>query len=240
MCWNLEVSLGFAGIHLLAAIYVAWHRPPYSQCFLLFILFYFFMELLQALQWFIGVESYLNQSCSKTNTFLTIIAYIFIWLQPIMFVSFANKNNNRFAWYYSLHTLMIAMINLIVGFYEKATGLEMMKRNEKTNYGIYTCTYQGKDNHLVWKFAVSSFNYQPTHYDYFSIILLTFILHYNRTLQSTIAAGWMITYFVSLWNIGDVNAELTSYWCLISVFADIPIIIYTMIHAKKKNKQNID
>jgi hypothetical protein len=50
----------------------------------------------------------------------------------------------------------------------------------------------------------------------------------------------MTTFFVSLWATGGVNAELTSYWCLLSVFADIPILIYTTMHASQKTKQNID
>jgi hypothetical protein len=240
MCWSLEVSLAFASAHFLSAVYVAWHQPPNSRYFLYFISFYLVMELLQALEWFIGVDSHLNRSCSNTNTFLTIIAYILIWLQPILFASFANKHDNRFVWYFSVYTLVIALINLILGFHRKAIGLELMSTNEKTNYGEYTCTYRGEDNHLVWKFAVPSFNYQPTHYVYFSIILLTFILHYDRTLQLTIGIGWMTTFFVSLWSTGDVNAELTSYWCLLSIFADIPILIYTTIHANKKTKQNIN
>lgn len=234
MCWSLKVSLAFAGVHLLSAAYVAWHRPPHSRYFLQFMLFYFSMEILQALEWFVGVESHLNQSCSKTNTFLTVIAYLLIWLQPVMFASFSTKRDSHFVWYYSLYTLASAMLNLILGFCEKAAGLELMARSEKTNYGQHTCTYQGEYDHLVWKFAVPSFNYQPTHYVYFSIILLTFLLHYDRVLQLTIGLGWMTTFFFSLWATGGVNAELTSYWCLLSIFADIPILIYTTIHSKRK------
>jgi hypothetical protein len=240
MCWSLEVSLAFASVHLLSAAYVAWHRPLHSRYFLYFLLFYFSMEVLQALEWFVGVESHLNRSCSKTNTFLTVIAYTLIWLQPVMFASFSTKRDSRFVWYYSLYTLASALINLALGFCEKAAGLKLMSRSEKTNYGQQTCTYQGEYSHLVWKFSVPSFNYQPTHYVYFSIILLTFLLHYDRILQLTIGLGWMTTFFVSLWATGGVNAELTSYWCLLSVFADIPILIYTTMHASQKTKQNID
>jgi hypothetical protein len=157
-----------------------------------------------------------------------------------MFASFSTKRDSRFVWYYSLYTLASALINLALGFCEKAAGLKLMSRSEKTNYGQQTCTYQGEYSHLVWKFSVPSFNYQPTHYVYFSIILLTFLLHYDRILQLTIGLGWMTTFFVSLWATGGVNAELTSYWCLLSVFADIPILIYTTMHASQKTKQNID
>ena len=236
MCWSLEVSLAFAGAHLLSAVYVAWHRPPHARCFLYFISFYLAMELLQALEWFVGVGSHLDRSCSKANTFLTVIAYMLIWLQPVMFASFSTKRDNRFVWYYSLCTLVFAMLNLFLGFGEKAGGLKLMSQSEKTNYGQQTCTYKGEQHHLVWKFAVASFNDQPTHYVYVSIIVLTFLLHYDRILQLTIGLGWTITFFVSVWAIGGVNAELTSYWCLLSVFADIPILIYTTMHRSKKIK----
>lgn len=240
MCWSLEVSLAFASAHLLSAVYVAWNRPPHTRHFLCFIFFYFCMELLQALEWYVGVDSHLGRSCSKTNTFLTIIAYVLIWLQPVMFASFSTKRDNHFVWYYSLYTLLSAMINLILGFFEKPLGLELISQSEKTNYGEQTCTYRGEYNHLVWKFAVPSFNYQPTHYVYFSIILLTFILHYDRVLQLTIGVGWMTTFFVSLWATGGVNAELTSFWCLLSIFADIPILVYTTKYASKRLKQNTE
>ncbi|UJR15444.1 hypothetical protein I4U23_002387 [Adineta vaga] len=240
MCWSLEVSLKFAFAHFLAAVYVAWHRPPHMRYFLSFISFYLAMELLQALEWFTGVESHLNQTCTNTNTFLTIIAYIFIWLQPVLFASFATKHDSRFVWYYSLYTLVAALFNLILGFCQKAIGLELMSQTEKTNYGQHTCTYRGEGNHLVWKFSVPSFNYQPTHYVYFSIILLTIIFHFDRILQFTIGIGWLTTFFLSLFIIGGVNAELTSYWCLLSIFADIPIIIYTMLYARNKSKQKIN
>ena len=234
MCWSLEVSLSFACVHLFSACYVAWHRPPHTREFLRFILFYFVMEVLQAVEWFVGVDSNMSRSCSSTNTFLTIIAYLLIWLQPVLFASFSCKHDNRFVWYYSLYTLAVAVVNLILGFGEKDIGLRSMSQNEKNNYGEHTCTYRGDQNHLVWKFAVPSFNYLPTHYVYHSLILLTFIFHYDRVLQSTVALGWMSTFFVSLWFVGTVNAELTSYWCLLSIFADIPILIYTARHASKK------
>lgn len=240
MCWSLEVSLAFASAHLLSAAYVAWNRPPHTKYFICFMMFYCFMELLQAVEWFVGVESHLGQSCSKTNAFLTIIAYVLIWLQPVMFASFSTKHDSRFVWYYSLFTLTSAMFNLILGFFEKSLGLELMSTSEKTNYGKQTCTYRGEYNHLVWKFAVPSFNYQPTHYVYFSLILLTFIFHYDRVLQLTIGLGWMTTFFVSLWATGGVNAETTSFWCLLSIFADIPILIYTAMHATRKTKRNIE
>ncbi|CAF0732298.1 unnamed protein product [Didymodactylos carnosus] len=195
------------------------------------------METLQAIEWAVGVEAKLNSAtCSKTNTLLTIFAYILIWLQPVMFTTFSVKGDKRFPLYYTIYTLIVAMINLFVGFVNPAGGLDTMTLTEKNNYGQYTCTYMGEYGHLVWKFAISTFVYQPTHFVYHSVILMIFMFNYDFILKTTIALGWTLTFFVSLYSVGN-GAELTSYWCLLSVFADIPILIYTTFHKYNKQKK---
>ncbi|CAF1349101.1 unnamed protein product [Adineta steineri] len=196
------------------------------------------MESLQALQWFFGAETNLKNSCSNMNTFLTIIIYTHLQLQPLIYASLSTKNDNRFAWYMSLCTFVVAMANFIAGFYIKASGLESMSLNEQTNYGLRTCTYEGKDNHLVWKFAIASFQLQPNHFVFMATITITFMLHYDRILQSTICIPFYLTTLISLWSMGGVNAEFSAQWCLIAAFVNIPIVIYTTIHAKNKKKQN--
>ncbi|CAF1551260.1 unnamed protein product, partial [Adineta steineri] len=90
------------------------------------------MESLQALQWFFGAETNLKNSCSNINTFLTVIIYTHLQLQPLIYASLSTKNDNRFAWYMSLCTFIVAMANFIAGFYIKASGLESMSLNEQT------------------------------------------------------------------------------------------------------------
>ncbi|CAF1535550.1 unnamed protein product [Adineta steineri] len=196
------------------------------------------MEILQASQWAVGAETNLKNSCSNMNTFLTVIAYIHVHLQPLGVVSFSTKNDNRFAWYMSLCSFIVAMINLIAGFYIKASGLESMSLNEQTNYGLRTCTYEGKDNHLVWKFAIASFQILPNHFVFLTIISLTLILHYDRTLQLIGIIPVLLTSLVSAWAVGGITAEFASFWCLLTAFINIPIVIYTTICAKNKKKQN--
>ncbi|CAF1648713.1 unnamed protein product, partial [Didymodactylos carnosus] len=144
MCWNFEVSLSFAIVHLLSSIYVGWKKPRYYRKFIIFMMCYSCIELLEALQWYVGVEQNLNSStCKLSNTLLTVVAYILIWIQPIMFSLFSVKGDFRFPLYYSIYAFILALLTLTLGFIHPSVGLQSMGLTEKNNYGRYTCTYMG-------------------------------------------------------------------------------------------------
>lgn len=224
MCWNSEVSLLFAGMHGVTYLVVNKYRTKYHVFFKRFLLFYMIMELLQSIQWYIGVADINTNFCTKLNTLFTTIAYTLIWLQPVLFASFTRK---KFINYYCLMTFFIAMINLNIGFFSPATEMSFLKNNGQTNYGFPTCTYRGSYGHLLWKFQINTLSYQPTHYIYYSIILLMILIEYKKGLKYTIGFGWIFSLITSIM-INGVNNELPSFWCLLSVFADIPILIYTL------------
>ena len=226
MCWNMSVSLIFALIHLSLYVVVDRYKPKYYQQFKHFLLFYTLMELLQSLQWYIGVGDINSNICPWLNTVLTVIAYILIWYQPIMFASFIS-NKTTFVMYYTIITFIVAMINLGLGFIYPATEMMYLKMNGQTNYGFPTCTYMGDHGHLLWKFQINTISYQPTHYIYYSIIILIFFYYYTNELKYTIGFGWILSFIMAAL-INGINSELPSFWCLLSVCSDVPILIYTL------------
>lgn len=239
MCWNIEVSIFFGLCHLFTLMIVYYIKPIYYKQFITFLLFYTIMELFQAIQWYIGVGNMNDiNKCSSVNSYLTIFAYILIWLQPVMYSSLVN-NNNRFAYYYSIFTFINAMINIIIGYSHPALEMDSLRYIGSTNYSNETCTYRGLTGHLLWKFSVNTISYQPTHYVYYSLIILTFIMYYNKTLLYTIGMGWSLSLILTM-IINGVNNETPSFWCLLSVCADIPIFIYTIYYYLKNKRSKSD
>ena len=224
MCWNTSVSLFFASIHLTSYFIVAKYRPRYHRQIKHFLLFYTLMELLQALQWTIGVANINSPLCPLLNQCLTIVAYILVWYQPIMFASFIP---NKFPQYYAKLTFIVCLLNLGLGFIFPASEMSYLNLVGQTNYGQPTCTYMGSHGHLLWKFQINTLSYQPTHYVYYSFITLLFLYYYNNTLKYTIGLGWIMSFIMAA-AINGINNELPSFWCLLSVFADLPIIIYVL------------
>lgn len=193
------------------------------------------MEWFQALQWYLTVDYQNNKICSLSNICLTTFAYILIWIQPIMFSSFTK---NKFSSYYAILTFIICLINLLLGFKYPFSELDHLTYNNSVNYGNQTCTYKGIHGHLLWKFAINTISYQPTHYVYYSTILLIIIVNYDYILKLTLGLGWIVSLLLSIY-IHGINNELPSFWCLLSVSADIPILIYTLLGYMHFNKYSV-
>jgi hypothetical protein len=109
MCWTQNVSMGFAMIHIFTAIYVYRIKPSNGRYYIAFCLFYTCMELLQAFQWYIGVSN--STSCTPLNSALTYVAYILIWLQPVML---STMSTSLLLLQYSIVTFCVAMINIFL------------------------------------------------------------------------------------------------------------------------------
>ena len=68
-------------------------KPINTRYYILFCMFYGCMEILQGCQWYIGI-SIMSEICPPINRLLTYIAYLLIWLQPVMFSYIAKSVNN--------------------------------------------------------------------------------------------------------------------------------------------------
>lgn len=231
MCWNLEVSLGFAAIHFLTFLIVTLlGRKNYRQ-YQMFTLFYLCMELLQAYQWYYanpGTD--LNMSCSDINKMTTVVAYVLIWLQPILFAEIGREGTYKNG---SLNSLaFMSYVNFAIAMYTLFDGLMTTQdcvSLENTNYHKYTCTYVGPHHHLLWKFAIGNLGYQPNHYLYLLLILVIFFYYSNKSVRNVLFTGWLGTLALTHFNIGS-GPELPAYWCLVTVLVDIPILLDSFLH----------
>lgn len=225
MCWSAPVSLAFGLVHCLVGFYVQKRQGPYYREFSIFVGFYALMEFLQMFQWLIGTHQNL------INTTLTVVAYLLIWLQPIMFSligvlqTFKNQSNGYYHGYY-IFALQLSCLILLVALGNLGFGLISGRgiHIPNTNFENITCTTIGKYGHLDWKFGVYSIDFQPTHIMYLLLIMLS-VLSYPKGLKCTLGLGWLATFIVSLFLVAG-SSEFPAYWCLLSLFADIPIVIY--------------
>jgi len=245
MCWSGPASLAFGAIHTaIAALLIIRRRPIAAWPFYVaFCVFYAVMEFLQAFQWFwldlddlplhIITTSSSYRPCAAANTATTILAYVLIWLQPVLFSSIGLFSSStiskvttmRFAVSLSVITCVVALLSLGLRF-EDDRDARFTTFVPGTNYGNETCTYRGHI-HLAWIFAVKSISYQPTHFVYVLLILVT-VLHYEQPrLKWTLLSGWLLTLFLSILIVGT-GAQLASFWCMTSVFAGVPILLQSL------------
>jgi hypothetical protein len=180
------------------------------------------MEIFQAFQWLWGDldQSTVSTSCSLQNKLFTTFAYFLIWWQPYLFVQIGEAIGLRlsYARNVGLATLTIALFFLFLGFFEVPT-----YNLPKSNFANDTCTLVGPYGHLGWYFSVKSVIYGPTFFVYFVLIINTLVF-YPRILQLTVGLGWLLTLFLSIAIVG-VDVDLPAFWCLLSAFVDIPIIL---------------
>lgn len=222
MCSGIGISLAAAACHAATAQVVRKYRPPESKGYLLFLTFYFVMEVFQALQWWLGD---VKVGCTPANKFYTVIAYSLIWIQPLLYVLIGKSTR--------LHALIVrltypelvskilfvySMLLLLIGFVKTPTYLV-----PNSNFGLETCTTVGKYGHLAWQFSPISISYSPTHVAYLVLIGAT-IMMYPYWLMMTIGFGWLGSLFIALSIVGS-GAEIPAVWCQLSILADLPIIL---------------
>lgn len=239
MCWSVPVTTLFLLGHLAAAQIV--HRVPtrYRTVFLWFIYFYAGMELLQLSQWTTGVRAGTGTGtvgsnsdfCTSINKTLTFVAYALIWLQPLLFsvigLRVVGGDYYRYSFYLSVSACLTAFINTLMSWMGDS---HVTVLNTATNFGGQMCTSVGKYGHLLWQFPIYTLDIHPSYFVYVAIILLC-IARYPRALQYTMGAGWFVTLLVSMYLVRG-SGEIPSFWCLLSVFADIPIVMYTLYSTK--------
>lgn len=227
MCWNIGVSLAAAFFHVLTGIIVANKRVPEYRSYLMFTSFFLIMELFQAAQWWQGD---VHLGCTVKNRMMTIVAYLLIWLQPLLFVEIGERSRLhavqvrlQYARRLAVVTVWYAAINLLLGLLTIPKHLL-----PGSSFGHLTCTNVGRYGHLAWSFAPLSIAYGPTHFVYLALIITT-ISFYPRPLLMTVGLGWVVTLLTSLYLVGT-GVELPAFWCLLSVFVDIPILVRTFMY----------
>lgn len=82
MCWNIEITFTFALLYATSIAIYYKLKPKNYVSYIIFSSFYLIMELFQMVQWMVLDFSV---SESRLNTELTYVAYLLIWLQPVLF-----------------------------------------------------------------------------------------------------------------------------------------------------------
>jgi hypothetical protein len=176
------------------------------------------MELFQAAQWYwLDFES---ATCSSLNKWSTVVAYFLIWWQPYLFVQMGQRAGMdlKYARNLSIFTLVYALALLFAGWEVTPT-----YQLPNSNFGDFTHTDIGPHGHLAWYFSPLSIVYGPTFFVYLALII-NIIYLYPRVLQSTVGFGWIVTLVMTCVMVGT-DPDLPAFWCVLSVFVDIPIII---------------
>jgi len=224
MCSSVGISLLAACSHAATWSFVKFYRPPNDKSYLLFCQFYFVMEVFQAVQWTWGDVN----TCNFTNQSMTFIAYILIWWQPYLFVQMGRVTGLRLTYARNFSLFVFAFALALLGY----GMMEIPTYNLPTsNFANITCTKVGAHGHLGWEFSPKSVVYGPTFFVYFATIINT-IYFYPRHLQMTIGMGWGLTLFMSMALVGT-SVDLPAFWCLLSVFVDLPILIKCYYHRRK-------
>jgi hypothetical protein len=224
MCWTPTVSFAFGLFHLFVAFLVWRKKNTFYIQFVGFCLFFACMEFLQGFQWIVGTPN----RCTSTNTFLTVGAYFLVWTQPLLVTWIGWKSFEKDSYLHGYYTclfrincilLFFGVWNLMASFF-----LHEGEHIPDTNFMYPTCTLKGDYGHLDWKWGIYSVDFQPNWAIYWANILTAFFA-YPRHLQQTVACGWILSFLVTIFWVG--GSEVASFWCLLSVFADLPILVKT-------------
>lgn len=209
MCFTQPVSLLLSIFGSLAAIQLYNDERPFFTY--LHFVFYSGMEFLQFLQYFY------TDNCSDTNVLLTKIAYIYIWLQPILYNTFYLLTNNRNVQIFK-YNIMFSIFTFLYAcdrMFTKVLHTEGIRNNE-IMVGPTTCTFQGK-KHLYWNFELASNNgVEANYFLYLALICFpTFWMDnflYGLFLSFTFIMGLIIAYCYT-----ENIHETPAFWCILSV-----------------------
>lgn len=229
MCGSFWESIFFGSSHLIAAYQVHRKKKPGYRAYRLFLEFYAIMEFFQASQWIFGdlmpISEFGHINCSLRNRMFTVTAYALIWIQPVIYSNIAEiltYTTNRHSRILSRITFIWAMVSLAIGLFNTPS-----YRIPNSNYGLSTCTEIGPYGHLAWRFAPNSVKYSPNEFIYVALVLLSFF-QYGRNYNWVLGLGWTASMVISILSVGT-GPDLPAYWCLLSVFADIPILLDTFL-----------
>lgn len=233
MCWNPIASASFSLIYGCFNAYYYFVQPPHWKQYLIFSSFYFVMEVFQTCQWLFGEVleiQYLFQYqmgikfCPKTNAYFTWIAFILIWLQPVMFAYIGKISNNSlfFQKYYPICWLVFfyALLNLGMGSVLESRQFYSI---EESIYGLSTCTTKMDQSYLMRRFRPYMVDYDTNHFVYLFLCFLSFVF-YPKDIR-IIGYGWLASLFATFIILEPSNVELMASWCLLSIVGNFIIML---------------
>lgn len=208
MCFTRAASLVFATSGGLVAANMWRKARPFHTY--MHVLFYSGMELLQFVQYFF-IE------CGWANRTLTKTAYVYIWLQPILYNWFYLLTNRkhravfRYNMFVSSCVFLYAMDRLFTGFLHGGP-----PRDDEISSGLETCTYFG-GKHLYWKFKLSTNSGLEANYMLYMLFICMPAFWADRFmnavyLNTTFVSGILFAYYYT----GSMDQTLP-FWCILSI-----------------------
>jgi len=186
------------------------------------------MELFQSFQWIYGdlinnYEIFGPHTCSRINKNYTYVAYILIWLQPLLFsvIGYTELKKKIFIKLIIFNILLFcyALYSIILG-----TEFNKQKYNiPNSNFGINTCTDIGISHHLSWRFSVLKIDMALNNLTYLILCIFSF-LFYKKELTN-IWKGWIMALVITKIILNPYDTEIPSSWCLLSIFANFIIML---------------
>jgi hypothetical protein len=235
MCWNIEATTSFSLIYLCFIVFYYKMGMKYYKQYILFNCFYLVMEVFQTLQWLFGNVSNTTETCTIINKTFTYIAFILIWAQPLLFsiIGITSDNNNNIFRKLSLLNILVFLYACAVLYYVTELNVQYGYNFEKSSVSNITCTVVGANHHLAWMFQTGLIDYQANHLLYMVLCFVTFIF-YQPSMRG-IPLGWIMTLVITLCVFKTESNEIASTWCLFSIFSNIVIIMYHILHNNNVN-----
>lgn len=227
MCWNLSISLSFSVLYFTCILFYYFKKPRYWNIYILFCSFYLIMELFQSSQWLFGdvvtnYEIYGPSNCSLTNKSFTYVAYILIWLQPLLFsiIGYLQNREKIFKKIIIFYALIFcySLVSIFVRSYYTQKYII-----ENSNFASSTCTEVGPTDHLSWRFSVENIDLALNNMTYLILCIFPF-LFYKEELKN-IWKGWVATLLLTKIILNPYDTEVPSTWCLISIFGNIIVML---------------
>ncbi|KAL0487732.1 7 TM domain-containing transmembrane protein [Acrasis kona] len=235
MCWDIKYSAAFTVFHLATAAYMYKRNFTFrDRAYVLLCLLYGSMELLEFLSWIV-VEPYskmeTNHKCNDLNKYLTIASFVHLSVQPVVWCIWAQRasiqsRKNMFT-IPIVMAIVYAVVNVVRLYFGEVHELEVQNGGPNSNAGIVTCTYEGPNSHVAWKFKLS--NYErfvfsfPTWFTYMHLSTVFFFVRplYMSIFTPTVFFGLcaLSGYLVGF------SIEHPSYWCLTSVGMSVLMLL---------------
>jgi hypothetical protein len=189
------------------------HIHNYSFWNYLIILFYSGMETLQFVQHFV-----LDKCDNSINIYSTHIAWVYVWLQPLVFNIYLLKT--------TIKNKRIIIYNIILSVFAFTLAMDRhfffiwhtgQPRLDEASSGNITCTMSG-DKHLKWMFYLQTNNgFEINYIWYFMLNCLPAFWAYGFLFGLMHNLIYLSGMFIGLNHCNGNVEESIAYWCFISI-----------------------
>lgn len=242
MCWSREASAIFGTLGLIVTIdsIRMYRKGTIKHVTPIFVYgLYTTMEWFQFIQYQVGFET-----CNASNSFLTLIAHILIWIQPIILnlhsLNVCNEKDKslmRYSTFLAILAFVVSSYALSIGYQQSLKGTFPTTNERIHNLGSELCTKED-GIHFSWFFPYDSLDgYRPMGFTWITVATLPHFFRSGgldrndwfgsgKAYGSVILLGW----FVTRWMVGSFFHAHWSFWCLHSVsYCFAPYFVWYII-----------